>query len=126
MALKITHDAQAPTATIELMITRPLVDYDLVEVEAHVPRDVDPLLASQGFKDLLDEARSILDGALGESGLELVQLTGAICSDGGAYRPGIWTVLREAGAAESQGMSATARTRVAAAAEELRAKLGLS
>ena len=58
MAIKITHDAGAPTASIEFMITRPLPDYDLEEVEAPIPRDVDPMLASQGFKDLLDETRT--------------------------------------------------------------------
>jgi hypothetical protein len=49
MAIKITHDTDAPTASIEFMITHPLPDYDLEEVEAPIPRDVDPMLASQGF-----------------------------------------------------------------------------
>ena len=61
MSIKITHDNAAPAASIELMITRPLSDYDLEDVEAPVPREVDPILASQGFKDLLDEVRSILE-----------------------------------------------------------------
>jgi hypothetical protein len=126
MAVKISHDANAPTAAVELPITRPLPDYDLVEVEAGVPREVDPVLASQGFKDLLDEARGILDLALAGSGLEIAQLTGAICADGSVYRPGVWLVLREQGPGARQGMSAEARARVAAAAEDLRTRLGLS
>jgi len=56
MVIKITHDTDAPTAAAELVIMRPLPDYDLEAVEAPTPRDVDPILASQGFKDLLDEA----------------------------------------------------------------------
>jgi len=125
MAIKITHDSNHPTASVELAITRPLPDYDLEEIEASIPRQVDPMLASQGFKDLLDEARSILDGALAGAGLEIAQLTGAICPDGAIFRPGIWLVLREVGAAAGQAMSAGAQARVAAAAEDLRAGLQL-
>ena len=61
MAIKITHDANAATASVELTITQPLDDFDLTEVAAPIPRDIDPILASQGFKDLLDEARAILE-----------------------------------------------------------------
>jgi hypothetical protein len=124
MGIKISHDAAAPNASVELMITRPLPDYDLDEVEAPVPRDVDPMLASQGFKDLLDEARGILDRELAGGGLEIAQLTGAICHDKSVHRPGIWLVLRECGA--SKEMSAAARQRVAAVAESIRETLQLS
>jgi hypothetical protein len=126
MAIKITHDAGAPTASIEWMITRPLPDYDLEEIEAPVPRDIDPILASQGFKDLLDEARSILNRELAESSLEVAQLTGAICHDRGVHRPGLWLVLREARVAPGGSMSAAGRLKVAAVAESLRSSLQLS
>ncbi len=126
MAIKITHDPGAPTAAVELMITRPLPDYDLEQVEARVPREVDGILVSQGFRDLMDDAQGVLDRALVDAGIEIAQLTGAICPDGGVYRPGIWLVLRESGAAAGQTMSAAARARVAAVAEELRARLALS
>ncbi len=126
MAIKIEHDANAPTAAVELPIKHPLPDYDLEEVEASVPRDVDPILASQGFKDLLDEARGILEGALDGTDLEIAQLTAAICPDGAVYRPGIWLVLRETSAAAGQVMSPGARARVAAVAGDLRTRLGLS
>ncbi len=124
MAIKISHDAGAATASVELMITRPLPDYDLAKVEAAVPREVDPMLASQGFKDLLDEVRSILDRELAGSGLEVAQLTGAICHDKNIHRPGLWLVLRERNAAKE--MSAAARQRVSAVAETLRKSLQLS
>jgi hypothetical protein len=124
MTTKISHDAGAPTASVELMITRPLPDYDLEEVEAPIPRDVDPMLASQGFKDLLDEARGILEKEMAGSGLEIAQLTGAICHDQNVHRPGIWLVLRERSA--KGDMSAVARTQVAALAEKLRVSFGLS
>jgi len=124
MTAKITHDAGKPSASIELMITRPLPDYDLEEVEAPVPRDVDPMLASQGFKDLLDEARTLLDRELAGSTLEIAQLTGAICHDKSVHRPGIWLVLRERGAGTE--MSAAARQRVAAIAKALPRHLQIS
>ena len=95
MAIKITHDAGAPTASIEFMITHPLPEYDLEDVAAPIPRDVDPMLASQGFKDLLDETRTVLDRDLPAANLEIAQLTGAICHDKSVHRPGIWLVLRE-------------------------------
>jgi hypothetical protein len=124
MTIKISHDSSAPTASIELMISRPLPDYDLDDVEASIPRDVDPMLASQGFKDLLDEARAILDLELAGGPLEIAQLTGAICHDKNIHRPGIWLVLRERIPAGE--MSPAARQRVAAIAETIRANLQLS
>jgi hypothetical protein len=124
MTTKISHDAGAPTASVELTITQPLPDYDLEKVEAPIPRDVDPMLASQGFKDLLDEARAILEKEMAGSSLEIAQLTGAICHDRNVHRPGIWLVLRERGAKGE--MSATARQQVAGLAEKLRVSFGLS
>jgi len=125
MAIKITHDANAAMASAELMITRPLEDFDLTQVEAPIPREIDPILASQGFKDLLDEARTILDREFAGSSLEIAQLTGAICRDDLLYRPGIWLVVREANAARSE-MSPSARARIAAVAETLQSDLQLS
>jgi hypothetical protein len=125
MSVKITHDRHAPTATIELAILRPLPDYDIEEVDMPVPREVDGILVTQGFKDLVDDARSALDNLLRDRGLEIVQLTGAICPEGGIFRPGIWIVLGETGAAAAQPMSAGARASIAPLAEELRRRLGL-
>ena len=125
MAIKITHDASAATASVELTITQPLDDFDLTEVAAPIPRDIDPILASQGFKDLLDEARAILEREFMGSNLEIAQLTGAICKEGAVYHPGIWLVVREANAAGKE-MSRTSRTRIAAVAESVRSALQLS
>jgi hypothetical protein len=119
MPIKMSHDASAPAASVEIMLTEPLPDYDLLEVEASMARDVDPMLASQGFKDLLDEARAFLDAELGGGGLEIAQLTGAICHDQNIHRPGIWLVLREHPAAKNQPMSDSARNRVSEVASKL-------
>ena len=127
MGIKITQDAGAPTASIELMITQPLPDYDLKEVEATIPRDVDPILASQGFKDLLDEVRSTLERELAGGNLEITQLTGAISHDQSVYHPGIWLVLREQNAPkDAKEMSGPLRQRITAIAETLRSTFHLS
>src|ERR1700733_10928883 len=72
--IRIEHDETAPNAAVELTILHPLPDYDLDEVEAVIPRDVDVLLASQGFHDLVDEARTILSSALRGGEVEEIQL----------------------------------------------------
>ena len=126
MSIRIEHDAKAPNASIELTIRRPLPDYDIAEIEHPIPRDVDVVLASQGFHDLLDEARGILGTALHKNGLQVVQLTGAICSEGRVHRAGLWLVLREEGAPSGAPMSGEAKTRVTAIADELRRRLQLS
>ncbi len=119
MPVKISYDAGAPTASVEIMLTEPLSDYDLLEVEAPIPRDVDPMLASQGFQDLLDEVRSFLNVGLAGSGLEIAQLTGAICHDQKVHRPGVWLVLRQRDAEGEKPMSDAARPRVTEVAANL-------
>lgn len=126
MSVRISHDLNAPTASIELPILRPLSDYDLEEIEQPTPRDVDPLLASQGFKDLLDEARSLIHREAAGMPLEIVQLTGAICHEGHVHRPGLWLLLRETGRRANEEMSPQTQTHVAALAEKLRESLGIS
>jgi len=126
MSVRILPDANAPTAAIELAITRPLPDYDIVQVGMSIPREVDGILVTQGFRDLTDDARGILEGSLRGAGLEIVQLTGAICPGGGVYRPGLWLVLREPGTAANAPISDAARARLRAIAEELRQRLQIS
>jgi hypothetical protein len=126
MSIRIEQDEKAPTAAVEITIRHPLPDYDLEEVEAGVPRDVDPMLASQGFQDLLDEARTVLKDAMAGGNLELVQLTGAICSERGVHRPGLWLVFREASGPAGARMSQAAQTSVSKVAEQLAARLDLS
>jgi hypothetical protein len=123
-ATKISFDVGAPTASIELMLTNPQPDYDLLEVEASIPRDVDPMLASQGFLDLLDEVRALLHRDANAHKLEVVQLTGAISHDGAIHRPGIWIVLREKG--QTKEMSPQARQAVSFISEDIRCTFHLS
>jgi hypothetical protein len=124
MSITVRFDKDAPAASAEIMIKHPLPDYDLEDVEASIPRDVDPMLASQGFKDLLDEVRTILQRENSDNAFEVVQLTGAICHDVSVYRPGIWLVLRERGA--NGNMSEAGRKRITSIAEKIREDLNLS
>jgi hypothetical protein len=126
MYIRIEQDANAPTAAVELTIHRPLPDYDIEEIEHPIPRDVDVVLASQGFHDLLDEARGILGTALEQNHLQIVQLTGAICSEGRVHRAGLWLVLREEGVPTGAPMSSEAKAQVTAIADELSRRLQLS
>ena len=126
MAIKISYDTKAPTAAIELMITNPLPDYDLEDVEAAVPREIDPILASQGFKDLIDETRGMLDRELAGTALEIAQLTGAICRDGSVHRPGVWLVLRQSGVPTDRPMARTEHARIGDVADKISAYLQLS
>lgn len=125
MRTRVTHDSNAPTASVELMICQPLDDYDLLEVDAETPRNVDPILASQGFKDLIDDVRGILEGEFSGSSLVIVQLTGAICHDGNVHRPGIWLVVEERNTV-SKEMSSQGRARVAAGIQAAQSMLEIS
>ena len=114
MSLRIAADKDQPSVAIEIPLEKPLPDYDLEQVEQPTPRDIDALLVSQGFRDLVDDARGVLtelvcnppplpNGThLVDLGLshvpdfEITQLTGAICpSDDEVYRPGLWIVLKD-------------------------------
>src|SRR5450755_945801 len=99
MSIRVIADQDKPSATIEIPLYKPLPDYDLDQLEQPTPRDVDTILVSQGFRDLVDDARGVLMDLLAhppaqpdapESAkldfthsapppLELTQLTGAIC-----------------------------------------------
>ena len=126
MSVRITPDTNTPTASVELAITLPLPDYDLDDVEKSTPRQVDEILVSQGFRDLVDDARSTLNAAVADSGLRVAQFTGAICPAEGVFRPGLWIVFEESPAGPGTAMSTRARERVAELAELIRGRFGLS
>src|SRR5579862_9748988 len=91
MSIRIVPDENQPSASIEIPLAKPLPDYDLDQLEQPTPRDVDGILVSQGFRDLVDDARGVLTDILHDSGLEIAQLTGAICpGDDEVYHPGLW------------------------------------
>lgn len=126
MTVRITPDTNTPTASVELAITLPLPDYDLDDVEKSTPRQIDEILVSQGFRDLVDDARAAVNSALADSGLTVVQFTGAICPAEGVFRPGLWIVFQEQGAEPGTAMSPAACERVTQLAELICGRFGLS
>jgi hypothetical protein len=90
------------------------------------PREVDGILVSQGFRDLVDDARGVLTELLCNTGLEIAQFTGAICpGDDETYRPGLWIVIRSTSAARGHGLSPDSLTRLSAITDELVKRLQL-
>ena len=127
MAIRIVPDQNQPSAAIEVPLEKPLPDYDLHDLEQPTPRDVDGILVSQGFRDLVDDARGVLTDLLSGTGLEITQLTAAICPDDEeSYRPGLWVVVRDTHAPQGQELPAQSRARISAAAAELIKRLQLA
>jgi hypothetical protein len=147
MSIRIAPDENQPSASIEIPLERPLPDYDLEQLEQPTPRDVDVVLVSQGFRDLIDDARGVLMEILAHPPyqanspehanldfthsaplpLELVQLTGAICpGDDNVYRPGIWIVLRDTHAPSGCSLPAGTQSRIATIAAEFAKRLNLN
>ena len=127
MAIRIAADKDQPSATIEIPLEKALPDYDLNQLEQPTPRDVDAILVSQGFRDLVDDARGILMELLSGTSLELAQFTGAICpGEDETYRPGLWIVLRDKNSAQGLELSSHSRTRICAVAENLVKRLQLA
>jgi hypothetical protein len=147
MAIRISPDENQPYVSIEIPLEKPLPDYDLDELEKPTPRDVDGVLVSQGFRDLIDDARGVLLDLLAHPPyqsnspehanldfthsaplpLELVQLTGAICpGDDEVYRPGIWIVLRDSHATAKHALPAGTQSRIGVIAAEFVKRLQLA
>jgi hypothetical protein len=127
MSIRIAPDKNQPSAAIEVPLAKPLPDYDLLQLEQPTPRDVDAILVSQGFRDLVDDARGVLTELLSGSSLELAQFTGAICpGDDETYRPGLWIVLRDKDSPNGRELSSDSQTRISAVAEELMKRLQLT
>jgi hypothetical protein len=144
MAARIIPDNDKPSVAIEIPLEKPLPDYDLGQVEQPTPRDVDGVLVSQGFRDLVDDARGVLleilcrrppdletnTAELGDLSpshpLEIAQLTGAICpGEDEIYRPGLWIILRDAQAPANRGPAPGLVDRVKLYANELVRRLDL-
>jgi hypothetical protein len=113
MPMRIIPDNDQPSAAIEIPLEHALPDYDLEDLEQPTPRDVDGILVSQGFRDLVDDAHGVLKDILSGTSLEVTQLTGAICpGDEGVYRPGLWIVLRDTRAEKRAALPPETQRRV--------------
>ena len=147
MSIRIIPDEDQPSAAIEISLDKPLPDYDLLQLDQPTPRDVDAVLVSQGFRDLVDDARGVLMDLLAHPpfqanspehanldfthsapfALELTQLTGAICpGDDEVYRPGLWIVLRDTHAKPKTTLPSATQERIGTIATEFARRLGLT
>jgi hypothetical protein len=147
MPIRIIPDQDQPSAAIEISLSTPLPDYDLLQLDQPTPRDVDAVLVSQGFRDLVDDARGVLMDLLAHPpfqanspehanldfthsaplALELTQLTGAICpGEDEVYRPGLWIVLRDPHAKLKTTLPASTQERITAIVAELAKRLALT
>jgi hypothetical protein len=125
--MRIAPDRDQPSAAVEIPLTTALPDYDLDQLEQPTPRDVDSILVSQGFRDLVDDARGVLTELLSGTSFELAQLTGAICpGDDETYRPGLWIVVHDKSSAHGRELSAESLARISALAEQLAKRLQLA
>jgi hypothetical protein len=126
MAMRIVPDEGKPSAAIEIPLEHPLPDYDLEQLDQPTPRDVDAILVSQGFRDLVDDARGVLMDLLNHTGLEIAQFTGAICpGDDEVYRPGLWIVVRDPRADAKASLAPQTQERLAAVARDFVKRLQL-
>jgi hypothetical protein len=147
MATRIIPDEDKPSIAIEISLEKPLPDYDLTEMELPTPRDVDAVLVSQGFRDLVDDARGVLleimshrppDPAASSEitdldltppeahPMEIAQVTGAICPGADeVYRPGLWIVLHDHKVPANQPLPAATVERAGHYAEALVKRLDL-
>ncbi len=147
MPIRVIPDQDQPSAAIEISLSTPLPDYDLLQLDQPTPRDVDAVLVSQGFRDLVDDARGVLMDLLAHPpfqanspehanldfthsaplALELTQLTGAICpGDDEVYRPGLWIVIRDPHAKLKTTLPSATQERITAIAAELAKRLSLT
>jgi hypothetical protein len=126
MAIRIVADQEQPSATIEIPITKPLPDYGLEQVEQPTPRDVDGILVSPGFRNLIDDGRGVLTELLSGTGFQITQFTGAICpGDDEVYRPGLWIIVLDTKAPPKSRLSDEAMSTLRHAVEQLVERLGL-
>ena len=144
MSIRVAPDKDQPSVAIEIPLEKPLPDYDLEQIEQPTPRDIDALLVSQGFRDLVDDARGVLTELtcnppplpntthLVDLGLshvpdfESTQLTGAICpSDDEVYRPGLWIVLKDRKSPAKLTLGEVAMEHARIVAHELVKRLGI-
>jgi hypothetical protein len=146
MPLRVLPDTDKPFVSIEIPLEKPLPDYDLEDLDKPTPREVDSVLVSQGFRDLVDDARGVLleilcahhktiveqsshltdlDLIPDAPPLEIMQLTGAICTQDEVYRPGLWIVLRDNHAPQNQPPSSPLVERVKHYADELVRRMDL-
>ena len=125
MPMRIVPDENQPSVAIEIPLEKPLPDYDLEELEQPTPRDVDGILVTQGFRDLVDDARGILTELIATPPAEHYKDKG-VPTDDEVYRPGLWIVLLDPVARPRFSLPEPTLRRISAIAAELVKRLQLA
>ncbi len=143
MTIRIAPDKDQPSVAIEVPLQKEIPEYGLNQIEQPTPRDIDALLLSKGFRDLVDDSRGVLmellanPSNLGRNSdssnlhlanlpdFEITQLTGAICPGDDVYRPGLWIVLRDRKSPPRQGLQESKLECARAIAREFVKRLAL-
>jgi len=143
MDFRLAPDKNQPAVAIEIPLQNPLPDYDLDDLEQPTPRDIDGILVTQGFRDLVDDARGILTELVDNPPalqtttelvdldlttlphFEIAQVTGAICPGDEVYRPGLWIVLKDPKALPKEPLNEVELEYAQMIVRELARKLGL-
>jgi hypothetical protein len=143
MAIRISPDKQSPSVAVEIPLEKPLPEYDLEQVEQPTPRDIDALLVSQGFRDLVDDARGVLTELVANPPplpntshlqdleltevphFEITQITGAICPGDELYWPGLWIVLKDTQLPGKKALTEVALEHVRVIMDEFMKRLSL-
>ncbi len=129
--MRVIPDQNQPSAAIEIPLEKPLPDYDLEELEKATPRDVDGILVTQGFRDLVDDARGILTELIAAPPAErrgsgkVLEIDLATTHDE-IYRPGLWIVLFDPVARPRSSLPEPTLRRISAIAAELVKRLELA
>jgi hypothetical protein len=145
MPIRVVADENQPSASIEIPLEKPLPDYGLDQPERATPREVDAILASEDFRELVDDARGVLMDLLAHPphssagsrvqidfghelpAFELKQFGGAICpGDDEVYRPGLWVVLQDPRGKPKTALPHAQQECIAAIAAELVKRLQLA
>lgn len=124
MPITIRFDRDKPIASVEFMIQSALPDHELMPIEAQERSEIQPVIASQQFKDLVEAVQSAFEKELAGGKFEIARISGIVCHDVSVYRPGILLIVQEKGREET--IREKGRERITAIAEAVREKLELS
>ena len=111
-------------ASVEFMIQNALPDHGLARIDAPERSEMQPVIASQEFRGLVEAARAAFEKELAGDKFEIARVSGIVCHDVSVYRPGILLIVQEKGREET--IREKGRERITAIAEAVREKLGLS
>jgi hypothetical protein len=123
MPITIRFDRAKPMASVEFMIDSALPDYRLKKPEAQERSHIQPVIASPGFKELVEAVRAAFAQELAGGKFEVLRISGIVCRDVDVYRPGILLIVEEQG--NKGTIREAGRERITAIAEAVRERMGI-